>query len=127
MRQVFWVKEESGKYLLLTGVEGDTGYTAQEDLKFLNGYNMGEGKTKKGLFLFPFLHSKILLVFFFSPCFFLLGTPQGVPQFQIPNSAWGALWQINVSTSLVTASITRMTQLDRREHDAPARRVSPEC
>ena len=55
------VREESGKYLLLTGVEGDTGYTAQEHLKFLNGYNMGEGRTKKGLF--PFLRSEILLVF----------------------------------------------------------------
>ena len=54
------VREESGKYLLLTGVEGDTGYTAQEHLKFLNGYNMGEGRTKKGLF--PFLRSEILCV-----------------------------------------------------------------
>ena len=96
MRHLYWVKEESSKYVLLTGVEGDTGYTAQEDLKFLNGYNRGE----EGLF--PFLRSEILL-FFFS-CSFFLGTPQGVPQFQIPNSAWGALWQINVSTSLLTAS-----------------------
>ena len=59
MRHLYWVKEESSKYVLLTGVEGDTGYTAQEDLKFLNGYNRGE----EGLF--PFLRSEILLFFFF--------------------------------------------------------------
>ena len=118
-RQEYWsgvplpsprVREESGKYLLLTGVEGDTGYTAQEHLKFLNGYNMGEGRTKKGLF--PFLRSEILLVFvwfFFLISSFLLGTPQGVPQFQIPNSAWGARWQIDVGTSLVAATTTPVT------------------
>ena len=115
MRQVFWVKEEQGKYRLLTGVEGDTGYTAQEDLTFLNGYNIGEGTTKKGLFLFLFLHSKILLVLFCFFCFFLLGTPQGVPQFQIPNSAWGG-HRVHYTRDPVG-----------REHDAPARRVSPEC
>ena len=27
------------------GVEGETGYTAQEDLKCINSYNMGEGRT----------------------------------------------------------------------------------
>ena len=27
------------------GVEGETGYTAQEDMKSINSYNMGEGRT----------------------------------------------------------------------------------
>ena len=27
------------------GVGGETGYTAQEDLKSINSYNMGEGRT----------------------------------------------------------------------------------
>lgn len=108
-------------------VEGDAGHAAQEGLKFLTGYHGGEGGLKRGYFSFRSCVPGSSLVFFFPPRFFLLGTPQGVPQFQIPNSAWGALWQISVSTSLVTASITRVTQLDRRGHDAPARRVSAEC
>ena len=55
--------------------EGETGYTAQEDPKFVNSYNMGVGgKDNKGL-VFLFLHSKALLGFFFSPCSFILGTP----------------------------------------------------
>ena len=29
----------------LYGVGGETGYTAQEDLKSINSYNMGEGRT----------------------------------------------------------------------------------
>ena len=29
----------------MCGVGGETGYTAQEDLKSVNSYNMGEGKT----------------------------------------------------------------------------------
>ena len=29
----------------LYGVAGETGYTAQEDLKSINGYNTGEGRT----------------------------------------------------------------------------------
>lgn len=31
------------------GVGGETGYTAHEDLKSINGYSMGEGKGDKGL------------------------------------------------------------------------------
>lgn len=35
MRHLCWVEGRVSKYALLTGVEGDTGYTAaQEDLKF---------------------------------------------------------------------------------------------
>ena len=29
----------------MCGVGGETGYTAQEDLKSVNSYNMGEGRT----------------------------------------------------------------------------------
>ena len=53
---------------------------AQEDLKFINSYNMRGGKDDKvPFFFFPFLHSKALfvVVFFFFPCCLVLGTPQG--------------------------------------------------
>ena len=50
---------------LTDGVGGETGYTAQEDLKSVNSYNMGGGKDDKGL-VFPFLHSKTLLGFIYS-------------------------------------------------------------
>ena len=53
--------------------EGETGYTAQEDPKFVNSYNMGVGgKDNKGR-VFLFLHSKALLGFI---CSFILGSPQ---------------------------------------------------
>ena len=32
------------------GVGGETGYTAQKDLKSINNYNMGEGKMKRVCF-----------------------------------------------------------------------------
>ena len=35
------------------GVGGETGYTAQEDLKSINSYNMGEGRTKRVGFSVP--------------------------------------------------------------------------
>ena len=109
------MKEESSKYVLLTGVEGDTGYTAQEDLKFLNGYNRGE----EGLF--PFLRSEILLFFFF-PVLSSLGHRRGCPssRSQTPLGA-----HFGRSMSALLCSPRPVTQLDRREHDAPARRVSP--
>ena len=50
----------------LYGVEGETGYTAQEDLKFFNSYNKGERRTIRGWF-FLFLHSKTFLGFI-DPC-----------------------------------------------------------
>ena len=53
------------------GAGGETGSTAQEDLKSINSYNMGGGKGDKGL-VFPFLHSKTLLGFI---CSFVLGSP----------------------------------------------------
>ena len=43
-------------------VGGGPGYTAQEDLTFINSYH-GGGKDDKGL-VFLFLHSKTLLGFF---------------------------------------------------------------
>ena len=51
------------------GVGGETDYTGQEDLQFINSYNVGGGKDDKGL-VFPFLHSKTLLGFI---CSFILG------------------------------------------------------
>ena len=56
-------------------VGGETGYTAHEDLKSINGYNMGEGKADNGL-VFLFLHSKKTLVGFI--CSFALGSPQEI-------------------------------------------------
>ena len=49
------------KILSPYGVGGESVYTAQEDLKSINSYNMGEGKMLMGL-VFPFLHSKPSLV-----------------------------------------------------------------
>ena len=56
-------------------VGGETGYTAHEDLKCINGYNVGEGKEDNGL-VFLFLHSKKTLVGFI--CSFILGSPQEI-------------------------------------------------
>ena len=53
------------------GVGGETVYAAQEDLKSINSYNMGEGKMLRGL-VFPFLHSETLLGFIYS---FVPGSP----------------------------------------------------
>ena len=53
------------------GVGGETVYAAQEDLKSINSYNMGEGKMLRGL-VFPFLHYKTLLGFIYS---FVPGSP----------------------------------------------------
>ena len=50
------------KILAPYGVGGETIYTAEEDLKSINSYNIGEGKMLMGL-VFPFLHSKTLLGF----------------------------------------------------------------
>ena len=53
---------------LTDGVGGETGYTAQEDLKSVNSYNMGEGK--------------MIRVWFFRSCIsrpslvLVLGSPQ---------------------------------------------------
>ena len=44
------------------GVGGEPVYTAEEDLKSINSYNMGKGKMLTGL-VFPFLHSKTLFGF----------------------------------------------------------------
>ena len=51
----------------LYGVQGETGYTAQEDLKFFNSYK-GERRTIRfcWLFFFLFLHSKTFLGFIYS-------------------------------------------------------------
>ena len=39
-----WEKRKANTFSLC-GVGGETGYTAQEDLKSVNSYNMGEGRT----------------------------------------------------------------------------------
>ena len=38
-----WEKRKANTFSLC-GVGGETGYTAQEDLKSVNSYNMGEGR-----------------------------------------------------------------------------------
>ena len=61
--------ERKANTFSLCGVGGETGYTAQEDLKFINSYNMGEGRTIRVLF-FPFLLPRPSLGFFFFFLFF---------------------------------------------------------
>ena len=59
------------------GVGGETGYTAQEDLKSINSYNR-RGKDNKNLFFFFFsscIPRPALVFNFFFFCSFLLGTP----------------------------------------------------
>ena len=53
-------KSKANTFSLWVG--GGPGYTAQEDLTFINSYH-GGGKDDKGL-VFLFLHSKTLLGFF---------------------------------------------------------------
>ena len=68
--------ERKANTFSLCGIGGETGYTAQEDLKFINSYNMGEGRTIRVLF-FPFLlprPSLFVCLFVFS-CSIVLGTP----------------------------------------------------
>jgi len=47
------------------GVGGETGYTAQEDLKFVNSYNIGEGRMIKAWFFHSCIprHSLVLPAF----------------------------------------------------------------
>ena len=40
MRHIYWVGKSKA-----SGVGGETGNTAQEDLKSVDSYNMGEGRT----------------------------------------------------------------------------------
>ena len=70
MRHVYWVEGRVRQIPSPCGAGGETGYTAQEDLKSINSHNTG--KDGKGLF-FPFLLSKTLLGFIY---FFILGPPQ---------------------------------------------------
>ena len=39
-----WGKSKANTFSLC-GIGGETGYAAQEDLKSVNSYNMGEGRT----------------------------------------------------------------------------------
>ena len=46
MRHIYWVVEGGVRQISSPyGVGGETGYTAQEDLKSINSYNMGEART----------------------------------------------------------------------------------
>jgi len=44
MRHVYWVGGRVRQIPSLSGVGGETGYAAQEDLKSINSYNMGEAR-----------------------------------------------------------------------------------
>ena len=55
------------------GVEGETGYTAQEDLKFLNSYKMGEGRMIGSGFSIPEFQGLPWFLFLFLS--FVLWTP----------------------------------------------------
>ena len=41
-----WGKSKANTFSLC-GVGGETGYTAQEDLKSINSYDIGEGRMKR--------------------------------------------------------------------------------
>ena len=69
MRHVSWVWGRVRQILSPCALGGGTGYTAQEDQKSVSHYNVGEGRTIKVFFFFPFLHSKTLLGFVLF-CFF---------------------------------------------------------
>ena len=53
MRHVYWVWGRVRQILSPCGLGGGTGYTAQEDQKSVNHYNVGEGRTIK-VFFFSF-------------------------------------------------------------------------
>ena len=55
MRHIYWVGGRVRQIPSPYGVEEETDYTAQEDLKSINNYNMGEGRT--------------IRVWFFHSCF----------------------------------------------------------
>ena len=40
----YWILGGGKSTFSLYGTGGETGYTAQEDLKFVNSHNMGEGR-----------------------------------------------------------------------------------
>ena len=42
MSHVYWMGKSKANTFSLCKVGGETGYTAQEDLKSINSYNMGE-------------------------------------------------------------------------------------
>ena len=46
MRHIYWWGDGGESKVISSpfGVGGETGYTAQEDLKSANSYNMGEGR-----------------------------------------------------------------------------------
>ena len=45
MRHVYWAVGRVRQIPSLFGVGGETGYAAQEDLKSIKSYSMGEGRT----------------------------------------------------------------------------------
>ena len=64
MRHISWgegggwrVRQRPSPY----GVGGETGYIAQEDLKSVNSYNMGEGRMIRVWFSIPAFHSSLVL------------------------------------------------------------------
>ena len=52
MRHVYWVGGRVRQIPSPYGVGGETGYTAQEDLKSVNSYNTGERRTIR-VWFFP--------------------------------------------------------------------------
>ena len=49
------------------GVGGETGYIAQEDLKSVNRYNMGEGRTIRVWFFIPVFQDHLWFYLLFCP------------------------------------------------------------
>ena len=50
MSHIYWMGKSKANTFSLCKVGGETGYTAQEDLKSINSYNMGEGRMIRVLF-----------------------------------------------------------------------------
>ena len=47
IRHVYWMGKSKANTFSLCKVGGETGYTAQEDLKSINSYDIGEGRMKR--------------------------------------------------------------------------------
>ena len=62
MRHIYWVGGRVRQIPSPYRVGGETGYTIQEDLKSINNYNMGEGRTIRVWFFCSCLSKSCLIL-----------------------------------------------------------------
>ena len=79
MRHIYWVEGRVRQIPSPYEVGGETHYTAQEDLKSINSYNMGEARMIKGL-VFPSCIPRPSLVL---SALSVLGSPQPLHAFLV--------------------------------------------